>query len=172
MAWVYVSIGSNINRYLHVSSSLDALSERFGELVISPVYESESVGFDGSNFLNLVAGFQCQDSVAQLSVSLRKIEYDNDRRRDGPKFGPRTLDIDILTYDDKVGDINGISLPRDEITKNAFVLLPLVNIAAENRHPALNKTYRELWQQYDQTSQKLWPVDFEWRGEKISHSAS
>ena len=170
MAWVYVSIGSNIDRYRHISRSLDALHACFGELAISPVYESEAVGFAGDNFLNLVVGFHCQSTVAQLSAALRQIEHDNGRRRDGPKFGSRTLDIDILTYDDRVGEVDGVSLPRDEITKNAFVLLPLVDIAADSRHPKLNKRYVELWRSYDQVSQKLWPVDFEWCGKKISSS--
>ena len=168
VAWVYVSIGSNIDRYRHIASSLDALSARFGELLISPVYESEAVGFAGDNFLNLVVGFRCPLSVAELSAALRQIEHANGRRRDGPKFGPRTLDIDILTYNDSVGEIDGVLLPRDEITKNAFVLLPLVDIAADCQHPALRISYAEVWQGYDRDSQKLWPVDFEWRGQKIS----
>lgn len=168
MALVYVSIGSNIDRYQRISASLDALAALVGELTISSVYESEAVGFDGDNFLNLVVGFNCQQTVGELSQLLRQIEYDNGRRRNGPKFGPRTLDIDILTYEDCVGEIDGIELPRDEITKNAFVLLPMAEIAAQLLHPVLNKTYEELWQTYDQSSQKLWSVDFEWRGKIIS----
>ena len=168
MAQVYVSIGSNINRYQHITASLDALSKHFGELSISSVYESESVGFDGSDFLNLVAGFHCSTSVGELSQLLRSIEHDNGRRRDGPKFSPRTLDIDILTYDDCVGIIDGIELPRDEITENAFVLLPLDDVAGEIEHPVLKISYAKLWQAYDQASQKLWPVDFIWQDKKIS----
>jgi 2-amino-4-hydroxy-6-hydroxymethyldihydropteridine diphosphokinase len=168
MAYVLVSIGSNINRYQYITASLDALQQNFGELLISPVYESESVGFDGSDFLNLVVGFNSDLSVPMLSELLRKIEQDNGRRRDGPRFSPRTLDIDILTYDDAVGDFDGIVLPRDEITKNAFVLLPLFNIVPQWRHPVNKKTYAELWQAYDQSSQKLWPVNFRWNEQIIS----
>lgn len=168
MAWVYASIGSNIDRYTHIIASLDALTENFQSLIISSVYESESVGFEGDNFLNLVVGFNCQYRAGELSALLRTIEYDNGRRRDGPKFGSRTLDIDILTYDDCVGEMDGIALPRDEITKNAFVLLPLAEIAADIKHPELKKSYVELWQVYDQNSQKLWPVDFKWQGKLIS----
>ena len=165
---VYVSVGSNIDRYHHISASLDALAGHFGQLSISPVYESESVGFDGSNFLNLVVGFSCRQAVGELSELLRGIEYDNGRRRVGPKFSPRTLDIDILTFDHCIGLIDGVELPRDEITKNAFVLLPLADIAASDRHPVLKQTYQQMWQDYDQASQKLWKVDFNWRGENIS----
>lgn len=168
MARVYVSIGSNINRYQHITAALDALDKHFDALIISPVYESKSVGFDGSDFLNLVVGFQTALSVAELATVLRRIEHDNGRRRRGPKFAPRTLDIDILTYDQYTGVIDGILLPRDEITKNAFVLLPLKDIAPDVLHPSLDKTYSQLWQEYNQHSQKLWLVDFNWRGCNVS----
>jgi 2-amino-4-hydroxy-6-hydroxymethyldihydropteridine diphosphokinase len=168
LAQVYVSIGSNIDRYQHITASLDALFKHFGELCVSSVYESESIGFDGNNFLNLVAGFKCSASVGELSQILRLIEHDNGRRRDGPKFGPRTLDIDILTYDNCVGVIDGIELPRDEITENAFVLWPMYDVAAETEHPVLNVSYADLWQAYDQNRQKLWAVDFMWQQKKVS----
>ncbi len=170
MAYVFVSIGSNIDRYKHIGASLDALRLSFGELLVSPVYESVSVGFEGDNFLNLVVGFSCTETVGALSRILRGIEHDNDRRRDGPKFGPRTLDIDILTYGDCVGDVDGVQLPRDEITKNAFVLLPLSDIAATAVHPLEKKSYHALWQAYDQSSQKLWAVNFDWNGQLISQA--
>jgi 2-amino-4-hydroxy-6-hydroxymethyldihydropteridine diphosphokinase len=170
VAKVYVSIGSNIERYQHITASLDALHHHFGELLISTVFESVAVGFDGSNFLNLVVGFDCKQSVADLSQLLREIEHDNGRRRDGPKFSPRTLDIDILTYNDYTGVIDGIELPREEITENAFVLLPLAEIAPAVVHPGNGESYATLWQQYDQARQKLWPVDFTWQNKKISNS--
>jgi 2-amino-4-hydroxy-6-hydroxymethyldihydropteridine diphosphokinase len=168
MAVIYVSIGSNIDRYKHIVAALDALADVFGKLVLSSVYQSEAVGFEGDDFFNLVAGFESDLSVAELLKALRKIEDANGRLRSGPKFSPRTLDIDILTYDDEVGSIDGVKLPRNEITKNAFVLLPLVDIAAEVFHPVLKQSYRELWAGYNKAQQKLWAVDFEWRGVMIS----
>ena len=58
MARVYVSIGSNVDRELRIRQSIEALRARFGELELSPVYDSAAIGFDGSNFLNLVAGLE------------------------------------------------------------------------------------------------------------------
>ena len=168
MALVYVSLGSNVDRYRHIHSALDALSAAFGDLVISKVYESESIGFEGSHFLNLAVAFNCELTVAQLLKCLRGIEDLNGRLRGGPKFSSRTLDIDILTCDDLVGIVDGVKLPRDEIVNNAFVLLPMVDIAPEGAHPVLKKTYRQLWQDYDQASQKLWPVNFDWNQQRIS----
>ncbi len=168
MTRVYLSLGSNIRRHQHIAAGLDALAAAFGELHISSVYESKSVGFDGSNFFNLVVGIDTSLGVAALSERLKNIEDDNGRCRQGPKFSPRTLDIDILVYGDSVGVEAGISLPRAEITQNAFVLLPLAEIAGEQLHPQLQQSYASLWQAYDKSAQPLWPVDFVWQGRKIS----
>ena len=168
MARVYVSIGSNIDQQDHIRNCLDALSEHFGELALSSIYESEAVGFEGDNFYNLVAGFSTGLSVGDLSRLLRSIESDNGRKRTGPKFSARTLDIDILTYDDLVGIEDGVELPREEILQNAFVLLPLAELAPAEIHPATGRTYAELWPAYDQSRQKLWKVDFTWQGREVS----
>lgn len=168
MSRVFLSLGSNIDRYRHIAAALDALSAQFARLDISTVYESEAVGFAGRNFLNLVVGVDTELSIAELSARLKQIEDDNGRNRSGPKFSPRTLDIDILTVDDLVGDREGVHLPRDEITKNAFVLLPMAELAPDTPHPALGVTYAELWRAYDKSQQKLWPVAFEWRGRDLS----
>lgn len=168
MTAIYLSLGSNVDRHKNITAALDALADLLGELKISSVYESKSVGFDGSNFFNLVVGADTALPIAELSETLKRIEDNNGRKRSGPKFSPRTLDIDILTYGDFVGDESGIELPRAEITKNAFVLLPLAEIAADVLHPQLQKTYHDLWAGYDQASQSLWPIEFEWRGKKVS----
>lgn len=164
---VYISIGSNIDRERCVRASLDALSDWFGELDISPVYESEAVGFDGSPFLNLVVGVQTNLSVGELSRYFKQLEAENGRRREAPKFSARTLDLDILTYGEAVGRMDGVELPRGEILKNAFVLRPLADIAPGVKHPVCRKSYLELWQAYN-IGQKLWPVDFSWQGRVIS----
>ncbi|MCK7552995.1 2-amino-4-hydroxy-6-hydroxymethyldihydropteridine diphosphokinase [Marinobacter goseongensis] len=168
-ARVYISIGSNINRELYISSALDALAEWFGELIISPVYESEAVGFDGSPFYNLVVGVDTHWSVGELSRRFKQLEADNGRRRNVPKFSARTLDLDILTYDNAVGEVDGVELPRSEILRNAFVLWPLAEVAPDALHPRCGQSYRQLWQDY-RSNQRLWPVDFTWQGRLISRS--
>ena len=158
MACVFVSIGSNIDKQKNIKACLQALSDRFSELLLSPIYESEAVGFSGDNFYNLVARFTTQLTVGELNATLKTIEDEHGRERTGPKFSGRTLDIDILTYDDLVGDVDGVSLPRDEITKNAFVLLPMQDIAADTLHPELKVSYGRLWFFYEKDKQKLWQV--------------
>lgn len=169
MARVYVSIGSNIDRERHVCAALDALSQNGKNLRVSSVYESEAVGFDGAPFYNLVAGFDTDWPLADLNCWLKQIEDSNGRDRTHPKFSARTLDIDVLLYDDLVGECDGIQLPRPEITENAFVLRPLAEIAPDLKHPVLEQDYGSLWRAY-QRNQKLWPVNFDWAGQRISCS--
>lgn len=168
MTRVYLSLGSNIRRHLHITAALDALAREFGELAISTVYESEAVGFAGSDFFNLVVGVDTELGIAELSNCLKAIEDANGRNRSGPKFSPRTLDIDILTYGNFVGTEAGVKLPREEITQNAFVLLPLTELAPDAHHPVLGQSYIALWNAYDKTRQQLWPVKFVWRERVIS----
>ncbi len=169
MAQVLLSLGSNLDREHYIAAGLDALAELFGELALSSVYESESVGFKGSPFYNMVVAIHTDLSVAELSRNLKQIEDANGRQRNGPRFCSRTLDIDILTYDDQVGEIDGVLLPRDEVDKNAFVLWPLAELLPNQCHPVRHLTYAALWSAYDQ-DQKLWPVDFSWHAQQISYA--
>ncbi|MDP2227434.1 MAG: 2-amino-4-hydroxy-6-hydroxymethyldihydropteridine diphosphokinase [Moraxellaceae bacterium] len=162
MPRVYLSLGSNIEREKNIRAALRVLEDRFGDLLVSPVYESEAVGFEGDHFLNLVVGFDTEKPVRVLAAELRAIEEANGRDRRAPKFSARTLDIDILTWGNACGEVDGVSLPRDEILKNAFVLLPLSEIAGNDRHPETLRSYHEHWEAYDKHKQKLWRVDFSW----------
>ena len=171
MASVFLGIGSNIERERYITAGLDALTGMFGELALSSVYDSAAIGFKGQPFLNLVAAVNTALPVAELALKLRHIEVEHGRPANATRFSPRQLDIDILTYDDTVGIVNGVKLPREEIVENAFVLCPLAELSPEALHPALNRSYRALWQAYDQASQPLFKIDFTWRGRPISHVA-
>ena len=162
MIRVYLSLGSNVDRYRHLTSALNVLHDHFGHLQLSPVYESEAVGFEGDHFLNLVVMVEVPISCGQLSRLLKTIEDHHGRDRSAARFSARTLDIDILTYGDAVGEVDGIVLPRAEILTNAFVLKPLADLAATAVHPAEGISYAELWRRYDQSRQLLWPVEFNW----------
>jgi len=162
MAQVYLSLGSNIEREKNLRLAMVALSEKFGALQVSSVYESESVGFVGNNFFNLAVGLKTQLSLSQLLTVLHKIEGVNNRGENDPKCRNRTIDIDVLTYGQLIGEAGGISLPRAEISKNAFVLRPMADIACDIVHPFYKCSYGEMWSNYKNDSQKLWPIYFEW----------
>jgi 2-amino-4-hydroxy-6-hydroxymethyldihydropteridine diphosphokinase len=164
---VLLSLGSNIDQQRYISAGLDALSHQFGMLSISSVYESVAIGFDGDNFFNLVVGIETDLSVGALSRYLKALEDANGRQRDCPRFSARTLDIDILTYDQLVGTVEGVLLPRQEILENAFVLLPLAELVPTAVHPVAELSYETLWQRYDRR-QSLWPVSFIWREQELS----
>jgi 2-amino-4-hydroxy-6-hydroxymethyldihydropteridine diphosphokinase len=153
---VWLSLGSNIDPMTHIRHTLDDLQAEFGELVISPIYESKAVGCEGDNFYNLVVGFRTALPLRVLAGRLRALEEQNGRQRQADRFAPRTMDIDLLTYGDEVVEEQGLRLPRDEITRYAFVLLPLSEVAGEEIHPLSGRSYRQLWEAFDDPSQQLW----------------
>lgn len=161
MPRAWLSLGSNIDRDANIRSAVRALYKVYGPLVVSRVYESEPVGFEGERFFNLVVGIETDSPVDEINARLRAIEASQGRVRGAEKFVPRTLDIDILTYGDTLERNGELVLPRDEITKYAFALRPLAEVAGDERHPTEKKTYRELWAEFDKAGQKLWPSEFQ-----------
>ena len=170
MAQVFLGMGSNIERERCITAGLDALCGLFDELALSSVYDSDAVGFEGQPFLNLVAAVSTELSVAELAAILRHIEVEHGRPANATRFSARHLDIDILTFDNEVGIVQGVQLPRDEILDNAFVLCPLAELSPDILHPVTKLSYLSLWQAYDQSSQALSKVDFRWRGQVISRA--
>ena len=159
MPQVYVSIGSNIERRQHIEAALRILAQEFGPLLQSSVYESDAVGFESAPFYNMVVGFETDLSPRNLHERLHAIEDSNDRDRSAG-LGARTLDLDIILYDDLVMDRDGVVLPRADITRYAFVLGPLAEIAGSQRHPVSGKRLDELWAEFEDASQVLQRVDW------------
>jgi len=157
----WISIGSNQDRERSVRGAVAALRERFGELILSSVYESEAVGFEGQPFYNLVAGFATEEPVAALRAALRSIEDELGRVRGPDKFAPRTLDLDLLTYGTRIDDTEDQELPRDEILRYAFVLGPLSEVAGDEIHPIKGRTFRDLWEDFGQARQSIARVPFD-----------
>ncbi|MFT7052817.1 MAG: 2-amino-4-hydroxy-6-hydroxymethyldihydropteridine diphosphokinase [Psychromonas sp.] len=156
MAEVFIGIGSSINRSANIRSGIDALKAEFGELLLSPLYESEAIGFSGGNFYNLVVKVHTEQNIVELIKQLKSIERQHGRPEKASKFTPRTLDLDLLLYDQQIDP--EFDLPRGEILKNAFVLKPLSELAPRLKHPVLGETYQALWSNYPQEKQKLWKV--------------
>lgn len=158
MAQIYISLGSNIKREHYVKEGLISLAAAFElpfeQLTLSSLFESEAVGFDGVPFYNMVVGINCSQTVDQVTSILRTIEFSHGREHNATKFSPRTLDLDLLLYDNLIVELPA-QLPRDEITENAFVLWPLSQVAPDVIHPIVKKTYSQLWQNYNKFHQKI-----------------
>ncbi len=161
MAQIFISLGSNINKEQHVNAGLTALTDAFGQLKLSSLFESEAVGFSGSPFYNLVIEVNTNHDINHVCQLLKDIELANGRMPNAKKYSPRTLDLDLLLYDNLICQTPA-QIPRDEITTNAFVLWPLSELAGHLIHPVLKVTYCQLWQNYDKSSQQLRKVPLNW----------
>lgn len=149
---VYVSLGSNIDRKNHINLGLNALEARFGELITSPVYSSPAIGFEGPDFYNVVVNFKTHLSSYELNRCLLKIESHYRLGTDKASFRSRTLDIDLLLYDDLIILNDELELPRRDILQYPFVLRALADIAGNELHPQLQFSYKELWAKFKSTA--------------------
>jgi len=161
MADIYISLGSNVERDKYVEQGLNELAHAFGHLRVSSLYACEAVGFEGPEFYNLVVYASTEHSLEEVATLLRTIEYRNGRCPNAVKYSPRTLDLDLLLYDDVIAN-EPAQIPRDEILKNAFVLWPLAELAPNILHPETKQSYKSHWQLFDQSSQKIKQLPLRW----------
>ena len=139
----YLSLGSNVSPDKNIQFALDQLSQIFGETVSSSIYKTKAVGFEGSDFLNLVVKIETGLDPERLIDRLHGIEEMTGRITGTKAFNDRTLDIDVLIYGDYINpDLN---IPRDEILKYGSVLEPLAELNPEGLHPIERVTFMELW---------------------------
>lgn len=141
-----LSLGSNIEPAAYLAAAARDLRDAFHGVRFSPVYRYRAVGFDGPDFLNAGAVLETALSPGALNDWLHALEDAHGRRRDVPRFSSRTLDIDLVFYDDVVREGPGnLKLPRPEL-KHAFVLEPLAMLAPEFVDPVSGRTLAALWQ--------------------------
>jgi 2-amino-4-hydroxy-6-hydroxymethyldihydropteridine diphosphokinase len=148
----FISAGSNIDKEIHIPSSITVLEKQFENIIISSLYKTKAVGFEGDDFHNLVIQFDSELDAKNVAKLLRQIELDHGRTRDSRKYAARTLDLDLILYGDQIIDDGRLQIPRDEIERYAFVLEPLAEIAPHLLHPISRKSYSQLWGEYDKTT--------------------
>ncbi|MFN4071139.1 MAG: 2-amino-4-hydroxy-6-hydroxymethyldihydropteridine diphosphokinase [Thermus caldifontis] len=142
----YVGLGSNLGDragYLLKALSLLSRLEKTHLLRLSPVYETEPVGPPQPLYLNLVAEVETGLSPRAFLEGLLTVEQSLGRERK-ERWGPRTIDLDLLLYGDWVLEEEGLEVPHPRLHQRAFVLVPLADLIPEGLHPVLGRTFAEL----------------------------
>lgn len=154
----YVSMGSNVDAEANIAAALEALGARFGAISRSSVYRNPAVGFDGDDFLNLVVGFESDEPLGDVLDALHEIENRFGRARGADRFTPRTMDLDLLLYGDAAIARDGLTLPRPELTRYAFMLKPLAELAGHRRDPISGVPYAKVWERAGLDDHAMTPV--------------
>ncbi|MEL6976609.1 MAG: 2-amino-4-hydroxy-6-hydroxymethyldihydropteridine diphosphokinase, partial [Bacteroidota bacterium] len=148
---VYLSLGSNIQyRFRYLQKGVIAIAEKMGiVLKTSHVYENPAVGFEGDSFLNACILVETTLTPEQVLEIALEIERAHGRMREAHATGyaSRTLDIDVLLFDDVIFTSDTLTLPHPKMTERSFVLKPLADIAPQYYHPVLQKDIRNLLQE-------------------------
>lgn len=146
MNTAFISIGSNIgDRLYHLTEAVRALNshEEVSVLSVSSIYETAPVGYtDQADFLNIVICVETKLDAHELLAVCQEIEGELGRIRD-IRWGPRTVDLDILLYNNDNIITESLTVPHPRMHERAFVLIPLLEIAARVMHPVTGKLFSE-----------------------------
>jgi 2-amino-4-hydroxy-6-hydroxymethyldihydropteridine diphosphokinase len=142
-----VAIGSNLgDRRANVEAAVEGIRNLEGvrDVVVSSIHETDPVGGPPQGrFLNAAVRFTTIRDARGVLAQLLGIEMSLGRVR-GERWGPRTIDLDLLTCGDEVSDDPEVRVPHPRMCERRFVLEPLVEIAPDVRHPSEGRTMREL----------------------------
>ena len=143
----YLLLGSNLgDRYNFLQKAKNEIVRRIGEVISeSSIYETEPIGFDSdNNFLNVVVKVSTNLSPQLLLQTILETEKELGRIREGSGYSSRTIDIDIMYYNQKIILEDNLEIPHPRICERKFALIPLVDVARDLVHPVYGKTQHEL----------------------------
>lgn len=161
MPEAYVAAGSNVHPRASLNRALGLLSREFPGLRASRAFANAAVGFSGDDFINLVVAFPAAMPTEALLETLKSVERACGRPPGAPKWGPRTLDLDLLLHGDRIGRVAGKSLPHPDLLTRAWVLGPLAELAPKVVHPVAGETIEALWSRFDRGAHRLSAVSLE-----------
>jgi 2-amino-4-hydroxy-6-hydroxymethyldihydropteridine diphosphokinase len=159
---VLVAAGSNVEPLVNLRRALGLLVAHYPGLRRSAAYRNRAVGFAGDDFVNLVIDFDTTEDVRSVLERLHEAEAACGRPREAPKWAPRSMDLDILLYGDRVCDEPGLVLPRPDLVRRAYMLGPAAELAPDVLHPTLGVTLADLWRNFAQEGHVLEPVELQW----------
>ena len=145
MQTIFVSIGSNIDAESNMLLVKEHLNLLF-EVTYSGIYQTPAEGFTGGDFLNSVCKFKSDKKPNEIRRTLKSIEEKMGRTTSQKGMSNRVIDLDLILYGDMLINEDGLEIPSSDIENYKFVLEPLAEIAPDYIHPALKKTYKELFQ--------------------------
>jgi len=161
MADAYVAAGSNVRPRASLTEALLLLRRDFPGLRVSRAYSNAAVGVEGDDFINLVVAFPADLPTEALLDRLKAVERACGREAGAPKWGPRTLDLDLLLHGDAIGRFGGKGLPHPDLLTRAWVLGPLAELAPALVHPVAGERIDALWRGFDRRAHPLVPVSLE-----------
>ncbi len=151
MAKIHINIGSNQDREANIVGAIELLRLNFGDIKISDIFESPAQGFEGDDFYNIGVNANTELSVDDVNAVLKDIEKTFGRDRSAPKFSSRLIDLDLVVYDEIIDEKS--NLPRNDILLYSFVLAPLAQLSGSDIHPLENKSFQQLWQEFQTKNQ-------------------
>ena len=158
---VFLSLGSNIDPIENLNYACRELKKTFGNIQLSSVYRNKPIGFVGNDFLNMVVKVKSTYSPDEILDCLRGLEAATARDIGTGAYESRTLDIDMILYGDLVHPEKPFKIPRNDIELYSFVLCPLAEIEPDGIHPVIGKTFKDLWEGFDQEEHALKKVSLD-----------
>jgi 2-amino-4-hydroxy-6-hydroxymethyldihydropteridine diphosphokinase len=151
MALAYISLGSNLgDREENIKNAVTEINNlrKTTVLAVSVNYETDPVGYtEQGKFINAVikidTGLKPEELLTEFQTAERKLG-----RTETIKWGPRIIDIDILIYENLIIDTDNLRIPHPLMHERYFVMKPLSEIAPEEIHPILNKTFKSIYEEY------------------------
>jgi len=143
MTQAYISIGSNIEAKKNIAKVKKKLNQLF-ICTFSDNFYTEAEGFEGQDFINLVAGFETSLDAVMLTQTLKTLEKKMGRESNQKGMHDRVIDLDLILLGDLIAQDQGINLPSNDIENYLFVLEPLAQIAKEHLHPVFNISFEEM----------------------------
>ncbi|MFV1988407.1 MAG: 2-amino-4-hydroxy-6-hydroxymethyldihydropteridine diphosphokinase [Gemmatimonadota bacterium] len=143
---VALGLGSNMgDRLANLRLAADALGSLLVRPSFSRIYETEPLHvLDQPMFLNACCTGLTNLGPSELLARMRQIECEGGREREGPRFGPRTIDLDLLLYGEEVLDTPSLTIPHPRLHERPFVLVPLAELAPNWQHVALGQSIGRL----------------------------